>query len=114
MHNDAVRRRRQIRIQTVCLDGVESRLPVIAERVLGAAPRRFDDPLAEAMLDWYSKLGVQVHPVVLSDIVNKQIWTELGEHAPVHCSDAVMMSPGRTVFDSLKAPAGESSLPGAI
>jgi hypothetical protein len=41
---------------------------------------------------------VQFHPAVWSDRLSSQVCTELGEHAAVHWSEAVMTSPG--------APAG--------
>ena len=61
---------------------------------------------ADAMLDWYWKLCVQVHPAVSLISVSSQVCTELGEHAAVHSSDAVMMSPGFTLCEMGKATAG--------
>src|ERR1700745_187771 len=49
------------------------------------------------MLDWYWMLCVHVQPAVWLVIVSCQVCAELGEHAAVHCSEAVMMSPGFTV-----------------
>ena len=39
---------------------------------------------ADAMLDWYWKLYVLVHPDVSLVIVSSQVCIELGEHAAVH------------------------------
>ena len=61
---------------------------------------------ADAMVDWYWKLCVQVQPAVALVSASCQVCTELGEHAAVHCSEAVMMSPGLTGFEMPTAPAG--------